>query len=80
MTLSDTLLSMTQVTSPLTAAEVAERLGVERQTVNDWARDGKIPAITLPSGRKRFRVADIEAIERGDNVNSPHYLTLGRPE
>jgi len=59
----------------LTAGEVAERLGVTRQTVNDWARAGVLKAITLPSGRKRFRVADIEAIEQAEatcNCTNPH--------
>jgi len=57
---------MTQDTPLLIASEVADRLRVSEETVNQWARIGRLKAITLPSGRKRYRVADIEAIEAGD--------------
>jgi excisionase family DNA binding protein len=57
---------MEQVTALLTSQEVADRLAVTRPTVNDWTRAGRLSAITLPSGRKRYRLADIEAIEAGD--------------
>ncbi len=66
MTLSDTLRCMEQVTALLTSQEVADRLNVTRPTVNEWARTRRLKAITLPSGRKRFRLVDVEAIEAGD--------------
>lgn len=29
------------------------------QTVRRWAREGRIPVVTMPSGRMRFRKSDI---------------------
>lgn len=55
---------MTQEPSVLTAPQVAARLQVTAETVRDWARSGKVPAITLPGGQYRFRREDIEAIEQ----------------
>lgn len=39
--------------------------GVSDETVNRWARDGKLPCITLPSGTRRFRPEVIGAILAG---------------
>ncbi|WP_164918764.1 helix-turn-helix domain-containing protein [Actinomyces oricola] len=47
----------------LTAAEVAELLpDTSAQTVLRWARQGALAFVKLPSGRKYFRRADIEAL------------------
>lgn len=40
--------------------EVAALCDVDPNTVRIWARIGRIPVITLPGGRKRFRREDIE--------------------
>lgn len=40
--------------------EAARRLGVQPDTVRNWVRERKIPAVRLPSGQMRFRMADIE--------------------
>lgn len=48
----------------LTPRQVCERLQVSRQTLAVWVRAGKMPAITLPSGHRRYRREDVEAIER----------------
>lgn len=53
--------------SVLTPGEVCARLRVSRQTLATWAREGQIPAITLPGGHRRYRLEDIEAIERGQH-------------
>jgi excisionase family DNA binding protein len=45
----------------LTAREVAENLALTPGTVLAWQRDGKLPAIKLPSGQIRFRPEEIEA-------------------
>jgi excisionase family DNA binding protein len=45
----------------LTARHVAEHLGLTPETVLCWVRDGKLPAIRLPSGQIRFREADLDA-------------------
>jgi excisionase family DNA binding protein len=55
----------------LTAAEVGQLLdGLSAETVNRWARDGKLPCITLPSGHRRFRRKDVDAILAGTPVTA----------
>lgn len=56
-------MSMGQEPELLTVAEVADRLNVSDETVHRYAREGLLPFVPLPSGRKRFRRADVEAIE-----------------
>lgn len=47
----------------LTASEVAALLPeTSAQTVYRWAREGKLRAVVLPSGRKFFYQSDIDAI------------------
>lgn len=47
----------------LTAREVAALLpDTSYQTVLRWARDGELPFIELPGGRKYFCKSDIDAI------------------
>jgi excisionase family DNA binding protein len=57
---------MTQLPALLTVAEVAEQLRITDETVHRWAREGKLPYVQLPSGLKRFRREEIEAILAGD--------------
>ena len=50
----------------LTAKQVGEALGgIDDETVNRWARQGKIAHITLPSGQRRFRRETVDAILAG---------------
>ena len=42
-------------------AEAARRLGVHQNTLRKWADEGIIPTLRLPSGYRRFTVADLEA-------------------
>lgn len=56
---------MPQAESPgdlLTAPEVAARLHVTDETVRAWAKSGKLTHIVLPSGGRRFRRSDVDAI------------------
>jgi excisionase family DNA binding protein len=47
----------------LTTGEVAEMARVSRQTVWRWAEDGVLKtAVELPSGQRRFRRSDVEAL------------------
>lgn len=46
----------------LTAPQVAALLGVSDESVRRWADTGKLRYIALPSGQRRFRRSDIEAI------------------
>lgn len=73
------MLSMTQLpehnaeAAPelLTATEVGEALGgISDETVNRWAREGKIAHIVLPSGYRRFRREVVDAILAGKPVAS----------
>lgn len=50
----------------LTPRQVCDRLQISRSTLNGWARDNRVASVTLPGGHRRYRLADIEAIERGE--------------
>lgn len=55
----------------LTAKEVGEALGgISDETVNRWARDGKLDHITLPSGQRRFRREVVDAILAGTSTGT----------
>jgi excisionase family DNA binding protein len=51
---------MTQLAPYVTATFVGRLYGVSPETVRRWARDGLVPAVTLPSGQVRFRREDVE--------------------
>ena len=44
----------------LTAAEVARRLGVDPQTVRNWIRNGKLPAVSFGPDGSLVRVDPAE--------------------
>lgn len=46
----------------LTADEVCDLFKIHKRTLTRWVNDGKLPAVTLPSGRVRYRQADVDAI------------------
>lgn len=46
----------------LKVGEVAKRLGVSDETVRGWAKTGKLRYVKLPSGGRRFRAVDVDAI------------------
>ena len=46
----------------LPTGEVARRLNTDPRTVRRWVETGQLAAITLPSGRLRFRREDVEAL------------------
>lgn len=52
----------------MTVAEVASMFRVSDETVHRWCRGGELPFIELPSGLKRFRRTEMEAILAGDVV------------
>jgi predicted DNA-binding transcriptional regulator AlpA len=46
----------------ITLADVCDQLGVSRNTVNAWRRDGRFPqGKRLPNGQVRYAVVDVEA-------------------
>lgn len=53
---------MPSKTMLLTAAEVAEIAKVHTETIHRWTRDGLLPVVTLPNGRKRYRADEVEAL------------------
>lgn len=61
-----TVWCMTRLPALMTTSEVAEALRVHPKTVRQWADAGRLPAITLPGGTKRFRRESVEAILRGE--------------
>src|SRR4051794_29631006 len=44
----------------LSATEAALRLRIARRTLHRWVRDGRIPALYVPTGMLRFRESDVE--------------------
>jgi excisionase family DNA binding protein len=53
---------MTSRTALLTTNEVADECKVTAETVRVWVRDGRLAAITLPGGSKRFRREDVDRL------------------
>lgn len=49
----------------LSASQVGGILGVTAESVRSWAKAGRIPFITLPSGQIRIRRSDVDAILAG---------------
>lgn len=49
----------------LTVAEVASLFRVSDETIHRWCRIGELPFIPLPTGLKRFRRVEMEAILAG---------------
>lgn len=47
-----------------TAAEVAALLRVDATTVRKWIADGKVRAITTPTGRRRIPAGEVERLTR----------------
>lgn len=51
----------------LSPSEVAAELEVSPTSIRRWIRDGRLRSIRLPSGQRKVRRADVEAILRGDD-------------
>jgi predicted DNA-binding transcriptional regulator AlpA len=47
----------------LTQKQVCQRLGISEDTWTRWRKAQRVPeAVTLPSGRRKWRVVDIDAM------------------
>lgn len=46
----------------LTASEAARRLTVSVKTLTRYTEDGHLPVIVLPSGHRRYRIEDVDAL------------------
>jgi excisionase family DNA binding protein len=54
-----------EATDLLTLAEAADQLRVSRRTLERYMTEGSLPVVRLPSGHRRIRRADLEAMIDG---------------
>ena len=47
----------------LSRGEAAQRLGVSPRTIQQWARDGRIPCLRTFGGHRRFSVEDLDSVQ-----------------
>jgi len=59
---------------PLRKSQAAEFLGVHPKTIDRWAKEGRIPALVMPSGQRRYRQGDLLEFTR------PKRSRLSRPK
>lgn len=52
----------------LTTAQLAKRLQVSRDTVREWARDGRIPEIRISEKTRRFDLDEVMRSLRGERA------------
>ena len=55
----------------LTISQAAQRLGVHPNTLRTWADKGLVPHVKLPSGYRRFTVAEVERLRREMGLEPP---------
>jgi predicted site-specific integrase-resolvase len=48
----------------LGTSAAARELGISEQSVRIWERSGKLPATRTTTGRRLFRMVDIDAVKR----------------
>lgn len=46
----------------LTVSEAARRLGLSADTIRRYADTGLLPTLVTPTGQRRFRVEDVDAL------------------
>ncbi|MFC7766596.1 helix-turn-helix domain-containing protein [Leucobacter soli] len=54
---------------PIAPREAAALLGISTRTVARWADTGKLHPVTLPSGHRRYRRAEVEALVKPVEVH-----------
>lgn len=60
-----------QYLSPRESAQLMALPGVTARTLRAWAKQGKLPAVVLPSGRMLFRREDIEELFEPRVLSAP---------
>ena len=55
----------------LTISQAAQRLGVHPNSLRTWADKGLVPHVKLPSGYRRFTVAEVERLRREMGLEPP---------
>lgn len=63
----------------ISVREAAQRLGVHENTVRRYADRGLIRAVRLPSGVRRLRRADVEAMQPAASDEATALGTFDRP-
>ncbi len=48
----------------LTISQAAARLGVHQNTLRSWADKGLVAHVKLPSGYRRFTIAEVERLRQ----------------
>lgn len=43
----------------LTTSEAAQHIGIHPETLTKWALQGAVPYLLTPSGRRRYRIKDL---------------------
>ena len=51
--------------------EVALLFKVDPKTVTRWAKSGKLTPVVLPSGHRRYRYSDVEALIKSGSAAAP---------
>lgn len=46
----------------LTARQVTDRLKISPITLGRWEKSGRLPALRLPNGYRRWRAEDVDAL------------------
>ena len=54
----------------MTISAAAEQFLVSPRSIHRWIKAGRLEAITLPSGHKRIRRAEVEHILAGEPVDT----------
>lgn len=63
----------------LTSNEVASLLQVNRSSVNNWVREGRLPAFRTPGGHRRVRVSDLVSFAMSHGMPLPQDVGGNRP-
>jgi excisionase family DNA binding protein len=62
MATTDRSRRISEIDRPLSSGEAAAILGLTYKSLTRYAEQGAIPFMTLPSGHRRFRKSDVEAL------------------
>ena len=63
----------------LSRGEAARHLGVPPRTIQQWAKEGRIPYIRTFGGHRRFSARDLDALAEAVKRRRPRRRTTSRP-
>jgi predicted site-specific integrase-resolvase len=64
-------MNIPHTTRLITRRDVAERWSYSIETIKRLEKSGKLPVAKITSGQARYRLADIELIEKQSLINAP---------